>query len=139
MKTLAELQQALLSTGQRIAGPSRPNGCFVLPTSPVGDGSAHAEIVDGRYHYVQSERGTEYCRKVAADEDELLYWFTADSVWTMASDEELDHRQPGVDCRRWLFARELELLARASERWASRRRQAQAAVLAEHPFDDSLG
>ncbi len=137
MKNIAELHGELLSIGKRIAGSPRPNGCFIMPSYPTGDGSPHAEIVDGKYHYVQSERGSEFFRKVATSEDELLYWFTANSVWTMASGWELRHRQSGVDCRRLLFAKELELFAIVSESWASRKRQEQEHILEKHPFNDS--
>ena len=134
MKNISELQNELLKFGEEIAGTPRPNGLFIMPESPTHTGSPHAEIVNSEYHYVVTERGSEFERKVTKDEDELLYWFVSDSTFSIACSWELEHRKGNEDSRRQLFAKQIELLNKVNPVWAGRMRKYHEQVLKENPF-----
>src|SRR6478672_8912480 len=68
-----------------------------FPTVPQHDGSPHVEVVGGRYHYVVTERGLEHERRIAQDEDEILYWLLDDVTTGIALQFELENRIPGQD------------------------------------------
>lgn len=100
------------------------------------DGSAHVEKINGRYHYVVTERGSEFERRIAENEDEILYWLLSDVTAGIAQEFELNNRIPGQDSRRQLFVKNIELLNRLSEVWAARKKSEYEKVLALHPFRD---
>lgn len=134
MKSISELQKELDTLrGQIIYGP-RPNGLFLIPKSPTHTGAAHAEIVNGKYHYVVTERGNELERKIAQSEDELIYWFTSDSTFSMACAWELQHRKENEDFRRQLFSKQVELFHRADPKRATQMQTYHEQVLIENPF-----
>lgn len=91
-----------------------------LSRSPHGDGTPHIEI-EGLLCFVISERGYEYERRIAVDEDELLYWLTTVITSQAASRWEACHREPGTDSRQGWFAKELEILQAINPQWAERR------------------
>jgi len=134
MKSISELQEELDVISLKILDGPRPNGLFLIPESPTHTGAAHAEIVNGEYHYVVTERGSEFERKIAQDEDELLYWFTSDSLSSIASGWELEHRNENEDSRRQLFAKRIELFNKINPKWAARKQAYHEKVLKEHPY-----
>ena len=134
MKSISELQMELEVIRQKIIDGPRPNGLFLIPDSATHTGAAHAEIVNGEYHYVITERGSEFKRKVAKNEDELLYWFVSDSVFSVACAWELENRKENEDSRRQLFAKQIELLDKINPKWADRKRSYHERVLNENPF-----
>jgi hypothetical protein len=93
---------------------------FEISRWPVGDGTPHIEI-EGLLQFVVSERGYEYERRIAADEDELLYWLITAITGPVAVRWEAHHRIPGDDPRRRWFAKEIEMLQAVNPRWAERR------------------
>jgi hypothetical protein len=112
-----------------------------VQTRPTHIGEAHVEFVDGRFNYVVTERGAELVRRVASDEDELLYWLLDDvagviayrrkpSVWT---------RWRGGDPRRQRFATHLALLRSVDPAWAERKRAYYDELLQRYPFRDDQG
>lgn len=52
----------------------------------------------------------------------------------MAVDFEVKNRHPGLDCRRQVFAKQLELLSALNPEWAERQRAQLNRVLSEHPL-----
>jgi hypothetical protein len=134
MKSIAKLQKELLEIGEEIADIPRSTGLFLMPDSPTHSGASHAEIVNGQYHYVVTERGSEFERKVAKDEDELLYWFVADSTFSIACAWELEHRKENEDSRLQLFSKQIELLNKINSTWAARKTRYHEQVLKENPF-----
>ncbi len=104
-----------------------------LAESPIGDGTPHIETIEGRLHYVVSERGNEFERRVAHNEDELLYWLVTDLTSTIASAWEAKHRVPWLDSRRRWFAKEIQILNRVNPEWAARRSDEQARLLRDSP------
>jgi hypothetical protein len=107
-----------------------------VQTIRTDDGSPHVEFVDGKYNYVVTERGSEFQRKIARDEDELLYWLMADVVTGVSLQFELENRIPGQDSRRQWFAKSIELLGRLDPKWAERKESEYQVVLELHPFRD---
>jgi hypothetical protein len=107
-----------------------------IQTHRQDDGSSHIELVDGKYHYVVTERGSEFQRKIAKNEDELLYWLMSDVTTSIALELELNNRILGQDSRRQWFAKNKELLSLLSTEWADRKQSEYVKVLAEHPFRD---
>ncbi len=110
----------------------------VVHTVPQHNGSPHIEIVGGRYHYVVTERGRELERRVTESLDRVLYWLVSDLVFDLAVKYELEHRIPGRDSRRLVFAREIELLEKLNPEWAERTRQKIQDILKKYPYRDEL-
>ena len=134
MKSISELQKDLDAIREQLVGVFRPNGLFLIPKSPTNTGSAHAEIVDGKYHYVVTERGSEFERRVAENEDELLYWFVSDSIFSIACAWELENRKQNEDHRKQLFSRQIELLQKINPKWAAKKQKYHEQVLVDNPF-----
>ncbi len=110
----------------------------VVHTTPQHNGSPHVEVVDGKHHYVVTERGRELERRSTESEDEVLYWLVSVLVFELATKYELEHRVPGRDPRRLLFAKEIELMERANPEWAERTRQKIRDILKKYPYKDGL-
>jgi len=111
---------------------------LTIDSAPRGDGSPYIEISDA-YHFVVEERGLELERRKTSDLDELLYWVFDGVTFTVASSFELRNRRPNEDSRRQLFAKQEELLNLASEAWGRRKEVEHEGVLANYPFNDTLG
>lgn len=107
-----------------------------IQTRPLVDGAPHVEVVDGRYHYVVTERGRELQRRTAADEDELLYWLMSDVTRGVAMGLRSAIRFRNRDSRRQWFAKDAELLSELRPEWGDRKRAEYAEVLRTHPFRD---
>jgi hypothetical protein len=115
-----------------------PEARFPYQSQPAHDGSPHVEVTGDLYHYVVTERGTEFERRSTPDADELLYWLLQGVTFSLACDFELKHRVAGRDFRRLLFAKQLELLRGLSPDWERKRASEIERVLQQHPFDDSI-
>lgn len=107
-----------------------------LHTTPQHDGSAHVDLIDSEYFYVVTERGRELERRIAKNEDEILYWLISDLVFDLASQYELKHRVPGRSFRRVLFSKRIELMEKIKPEWAERTRQDIQKTLEAHPYND---
>lgn len=108
----------------------------VFSTQPAQDGSPHVEIRGGTLDFVVTERGNELLRRQTIDADELLYWLVEIAAHHAASDWELRHRIVGEDCRKQVFAKEIELLGVVSEKWARRKRCEIDLILTQYPYKD---
>lgn len=111
-----------------------------IPTFNGSDGTGrpNIEVHGAVYHWIVSERGSEYERRITTDLDKLLYWVFASVTFQMATDHELKHREPEHDFRRLLFSYQLELLRGLNPAWEQERRQELEVVLGKAPFDDGL-
>jgi hypothetical protein len=105
-------------------------------TAPQHDGSVHVEVTVDAYHYVVTERGTEFERRRTTDPDELLFWLMSDVTFNLASEYELKHRISGRDFRRLLFQKQIDLMGQLNAEWSERKRHEIQRVLAAHPYDD---
>ena len=131
MQTLAAIEQHVKELSEQIeAPPGKPTYGYA-----IGDATPYIEVTD-RYHWVLSERGSEFDRKSTDDLDELLYWTFENITLGMACTFELSHRREDEDSRRQRFAKQEELLARLSPRWAEYAIAYHREILRQHPFRD---
>ncbi|TPQ34680.1 Imm63 family immunity protein [Cupriavidus pinatubonensis] len=133
MMTASEVQDMIYSYGQKAAISRRS---LFLPTVPVGDGSPHLEIGDGKYHLVYSERGMEFGRRSSASIDDILYWYFDSVTSTLAFNFELENRVEGQDCRRIAFAKKRELIHSINGEWDERLALEIQKILRNNPFRD---
>lgn len=120
--------------------PDKPVAHFQhrLQTRPTHNGDAHVDVVDGVFNYVVTERGAELHRRVAKDEDELLYWLMDDVTSSISwrRKPSLLHRLLGRDPRRRKFATHVRLLERVNPAWALRTQAHYDDVLRRYPYRD---
>ena len=107
--------------------------------APEDDACPFIEVNAAGYHLAVIERGLETSRFSTMDPEALYYRVFADVTFGMGAAHEFRNRQPEQDCRRQIFARQLELLERISPAWAERCAQHHAEILERHPFDDVAG
>lgn len=118
---------------------ARPHpGTYRFDTSRTDVGSPHVEIVDGHYDVVTTERGLELERKSFLTKDDLLYDLIALVTFWDGVEFEFRNRIANKDCRRIIFAKQLELLGLIDPDWAVRRAREIEETLRENPYDDSL-
>jgi len=129
-RTVAQLRSDYSALCERLGARG------VLHTTPQHDGSPHVECVGESYHYVVTERGSEFDRRRTNDPEELLYWLMSGVVFSLASEYELRHRIEGQDPRRLLFQKEIDLMERLSDDWARLKRDEIQRTLSTHPYDD---
>ncbi len=109
---------------------------YTFLTERQDNGSPHVEFADGEYHYVVTERGLDLDRKSTADIREMLYWMLYDLTFWMGVSFEFKNRIEGPDCRRVIFAHQLELMKRADAAMAERLEQHISKTLSANPFID---
>lgn len=112
---------------------------WMLPTyGHSADGARPHVEVDraGRMHYVVVERGQELERATFVNLDDILYRVFEDVTFSLASQFELQHRDPSKDCRRIMFAKQVALLGALSPTWAKRVAARHSEILKQHPFSD---
>jgi hypothetical protein len=137
MITRTEIEKMAKELAQKIDSPE-----YLLPTfsSPIGDATPNIEVdASGNYHFVVSERGTEYERKTTTNLNELLFWMFKGVTFSMACNYELRHRIADKDARRILFAKQEELMGRLNKDWETQMKVEHASILGQHPFDDLAG
>lgn len=136
---LAQLQARHAALLQRLL-PQTPVSPFHthIQTRATHNGDAHVEEVEGRWNYVITERGAELHRRVATNDDELLYWLMDDVTASIAYRRRpsLLQRLLGRDPRREKFATHVRLLQRLDPAWAAAKDAHYAAVLRQYPFRD---
>ena len=129
---LAELRRRFESCCASLGVPA------IFRTSPADDGSSHVEIVGNVYHYVSSERGQELRRRIAPDENEILYWLVSDVVSNLAWNYAKHHSVESQDSRRIVFDREIELMQKINIEWESRKRLEIIEILMKAPYTDEI-
>ena len=132
LESLGAIEAQVRRLAARLTPPPR-----WLPTFGTSrhDGTPHIEVGDS-YFFVTCERGVESERRPTSDLDELLFWIYSSVTFSLASDWEMRHRYDGKDCRRKIFARQVELLAALSPQWAAREAEDHRLILERHPFSD---
>jgi hypothetical protein len=138
MKNIEYIQGEVRGIGKKLCGDSKPAYLFSVASSATHSGAPHVEIVGDEYHFVVTERGSEFERRKTNDIDQLLYWLVSGDVGQLARYWELERRVDGQDSRRLWFAKEVELLQTVKPEWAKRKEQHQQGVLKEHPFNDNI-
>ena len=134
MLTLPEVKAEV----ERLAAEIGAAG-YVLPTYGRSEDGArpHIEVDSRGYHYVAVERGQELERLTTDDLGELLSKVFAGVTFSLASEDELEHRVEGQDPRRILFRRQVGLLSELYPCWGEREAQRHEQILREYPFDDN--
>ncbi|CAN5372473.1 hypothetical protein BH10ACI2_BH10ACI2_15130 [soil metagenome] len=105
-------------------------------TERQDDGSPHVEFANGEFHYVVTERGSEFERRTTDDINEILYWLVNDLTFWMSVEYELKHRMPGQDFRRVMFDHRIEIMKKARREFADRLEGEIAETLSNNPFLD---
>jgi hypothetical protein len=131
--SMDDLRARIGDINVRLGGPDASAGVDVGASRQ--DGTPHVEI-DGAYHYVMCERGSEFTRRSTTDINELLFWIASDITFWRAVEFELRHRIEGQDFRRILFQHQRDLMARFGETWSRLLDEMIGATLATHPFVD---
>ncbi|MBK8147669.1 MAG: hypothetical protein IPK58_05505 [Acidobacteria bacterium] len=88
-------------------------------TERSDDGTPHVEIIGDEYHFVSTERGLDLFRKSFGSKDEILYEMIALDTFWMGVDFEFKNRIESLDCRRMIFAKQLELLNLIDPEWGT--------------------
>lgn len=109
---------------------------FRFQTERSDDGSEHVEIFGGEFHLIVTERGLELKRRKTREKEELFYWMIADIAFWQGVDFEFKNRIEDQDCRRIIFAKQLELLEKVSKNWAQKKEKEIEQILAKNPFND---
>ncbi len=129
---LGEIQSKIEALAKVIEAPAHN-----LPKyGYVGEG-AYLETEGNFLHLVIVERGEELERFTHLDTDEVLFHVFSKITFSMASDYECRHRVRGVDFRRLLFKKQLELLGMLNPEWKKREFERQQALLRQYPFEDN--
>lgn len=132
--TIEELQiryDELLQRARPVPGKYR------LQTQRSDDGSPHVEAVGDEFHFVTTERGLELDRERYASAEELLYAAVGLDTFFLGVDFEFRNRVPDRDCRRLIFAKQIELLEAIDPDWAARKEREIAEILSGNPFVDA--
>jgi hypothetical protein len=128
---LDEVQKRYDAICQRIE-PS--GGQYSFLTEGSDNGAPHVEFEDGIYHHIVTERGLELERASFDNQEDLLYRLVSDTTFWMASDYEFKNRIEGQDARRIMFAKWVELMARASAEYAEKTRMKIGEILKNNPY-----
>lgn len=138
MKSIEFIQKEVARIGRQLCGESKPAYLFAVASSATHSGAPHVEISGNEYHFIVTERGSEFDRHKTKNVDDILYWFVEGDVGDLASTWELKNRVEGQDSRRLRFKKEIELLKVVNSEWAFRKEAELKKVLIEHPFNDSI-
>ena len=126
---------ALGETFRRMAQDLKVESYFKsFHTTPHHDGSPHIELVDGKFHFVVTERGIELERRMGLSADEVLYLLFDGITQHMATQYELENRKESQDGRLVWFPYQEKLMGDLNPSWGERLKSEHAAILREHPF-----
>jgi hypothetical protein len=130
---LRSLQSEYNALCQRVE-PSGGEYTFLTEREDVG--VPHVEFIDGKYHYIVTERGLDLETRSTADRSEILYWMLYDLTFWMGVAYEFKNRVDGPDVRRVIFAHWLDLMKKADQAFADRLKIHIAETLTKNPFVD---
>ena len=131
--TLATLGKQYREIAEKLGAPEY---YCRFATTPQHDGSPHIEVIGDQFHFVVTERGSEFERRKTTDPQDILFWLVSGLTFGMACEWELKHRIEGEDSRRQLFQKQIDLLSQVNQDWAERMRESCKKILEEHPFED---
>jgi len=106
-------------------------------TTPQHDGSPHIEQVGDEFHFVVTERGSEFERLRTKDSNDILYWLFDGLTQGMATAYELKHRDETIDGREIWFPYQERLLADLKPEWGVRKQEAHMRILRDHPMNQN--
>ena len=138
MKTVEYFRNEVDRIGKILCDNNIPQYLFNVASLATHSGEPHLEINDHEYHYVITERGSEFERKTTNNADDILYWFVSDSIGELATRFEVKNRVEHQDCRRLLFAKEIEFFDMINSGWAKRKELEYERILHSFPFEDGI-
>lgn len=103
-------------------------------TAPTHDGTPRIESIDGKFHFVITERGSEFERIKDLSADDVLYLLFVGVTQRVATAEEFKHRIEGIDGRTVWFPYQERLMYELNPRWGARMKEQHEAILTQHPF-----
>ena len=130
---ISSLQNEYNDLSQKIKTTTSP---YRFLTERSDDGTPHVEIENGEYHFITTERGLELERRTTKSKKEFLYWLISLDTFWMGVDHEFKNRIEDQDCRRIIFAKQIELMKRVDAKWAEKKQKEIEEILAKHPFND---
>ena len=130
--SISTIRKKVREFGKKINVPKK---LLTIRNTSDGLGTPHLEIDDHGYHYVISERGTEFRCNTTRDLHTLLYWIFKGIVFQMASEYELSHRKSDEDFRRVLFSKTLELFEKLDKQWYAWDKENVDNLLKETPYE----
>jgi hypothetical protein len=129
--------QKLRAEYNRLSQRIKPlDGVYSFQTERSDDGSPHVEFCDGQYHYIVTERGIDLESRSTPDVREIVYWMLYDVTFWMGVEFEFKNRIETQDCRRMIFAHQLELMTKADAEFAKKLEAHIAETLSKHPYND---
>ena len=133
MLTFNEIQEKVYEYGSIINAPKEVLKIF---PSPQSDGTPYIQTSDNEYFYIVEERGVELERRRTINIDVLLYWIMSDIIFILASQYETKYRIEGVDNRRLIFKKEIELFRLLKLDWGDVTEARINKILEEAPYND---
>ena len=135
MENISGIRKKVKELGELI---DARNDILIVRTTPDGFGSPHIEIRDNTYHFIISERGAENVHNKTKDINQLLYWIFNPIIFEIAIEYELDNREEGVDFRKMIFSKELELMGKIKPLWRQWKAKEIEEILKENPYNNKL-
>ena len=130
--TISSIRKKVREFGKKVNAPKK---FLTIRSATDGLGTPHIEINGRGFHYVVSERGTEFRRDTTSDIHTLLYWIFKGIVFQMASEYELKHRKSEEDFRRLLFSKTLDLFKKLDNQWYEWEKKNIENILKETPYE----
>jgi hypothetical protein len=103
-------------------------------TTPQHDGSPHIEQEGDEFHFVVTERGSEFERRRTKDPEEILYWLLDGVTKVIATNYELRNRDETRDGREIWFPLQEKLLYELKPEWGVRKQEEHMRILHDHPM-----
>jgi len=134
---MTEELQKLRAEYNRLSQRITPfDGVYSFQIERSDDGSPHIEFSDGQYHYIVTERGIDLESRSTPNVREIVYWMLYDVTFWQGVAFEFANRIENQDCRRMIFAHQLELMAKADVDFSKRLEAHIAETLLRNPFND---
>lgn len=112
---------------------SRINFKICSNYSPEGE---YIFSLDNKYHYVFTEKGKIRIHKEFETVEEVLQEVINEIVFEIALDYATKNKIPGVDFRRKLFAKEIELCSKFGNEFKEKREKEVNEILKNNPYID---
>jgi hypothetical protein len=108
----------------------------IFRTSASHDGSPHVEKNGDEFHWIVTERGSEFQRRTTRSRNEVVYWLVSDEISSLSIEYEFKSRIEGQDFRRVMFGKRIELMNSISRDWGIRLENEIKDSLDDHPYND---
>lgn len=117
-----------------VSGLNIPDYHKAFHTTPQHDGSPHIESEGKEFHFVVTERGSEFERFKTFDPEEILYKLLDGVTQYAATQHEFKNRIEGKDGREVWFPYQERLLFEMKPEWGERKKKEHLKTLSYHPL-----